>query len=207
MPRQLVPLSDCAEAAKDRDLAGQAETSKKARAELDKAGGDYSKLSPGAREALTLDSQKFYQLAFSAYRAAEADMRKDPDYASVPIDQKTGNVDKASKEYKDLATTYHVEDANEILGNASDQLRKLGHGYTPYGQQPSPPGTVGNPQPLKPFEAVRSLSPKPTKPGEKLDAEGAQKYMTLAGGDKAKAAELLTVKDGQDNYTPCPNPQ
>lgn len=103
-------------------------TIKKARADLSKVNGDYSKLPEGDKEALTGDAQKRYQLTFNAYQAAQNDLKKDADFANIPTDAK-GNVDTNSAEYKALAEKYHLEDANEQLADAYDTLRKLGHGY------------------------------------------------------------------------------
>ena len=182
---------DYADAKKATDDLKDEGTAKKARADLTKVGGDYSKLDPGDKEALTSDAQKRFQVTENLYQAALSDMRKDPDYANVPIDEKSGNVQVGSPEYRQLAEKYHVFDADDQLGAAYDTLRQLGYGYQKPGAGDEltvkEPGTVGNP----------SATPKPGKPGEKLNAEGAQQYIKAAGGDKAKAIQMAQ-HDGWD---------
>jgi hypothetical protein len=129
-------------------------TVKKARQHLSELGGDYSKLMAGDKEALSGDAYKRYQFSFQAYQGAQKDLRADPDFSDVPIDEKTGDVDKSSQQYKDLAEKYHVTDAQEQVGVAYDNLRKLGLGYNKPGAGDNKPGnqkphTVGNPGPFK----------------------------------------------------------
>jgi hypothetical protein len=104
-------------------------TAKAARKALDKVGGDYTKLDEGQKEALRGDAMKQYQFAWNVAQAAQRDMQKDPDWFSVPVDAQ-GNPDRTSRQFKDLAERYHVDDANAELGDAYDTLRKLGHGYS-----------------------------------------------------------------------------
>jgi hypothetical protein len=135
-----------ADAQKARDEYKTAGTVKAARKELSSVGGDYSKLSDGAKEALRGDAQKQYDLSWNVYQAARKDMQRDSDFSSVPVDAK-GNVDTNSQEFKDLAAKYHVDEANEQLGSAYDDLRQLGHGYKAPGSTPAPAAkTPGAPE-------------------------------------------------------------
>jgi hypothetical protein len=147
---------------------------KQARKELSKVGGDYSKLSEGSREALRVDAQKQYDLSWNVYQSARRDMQRDADYLSIPVDAK-GNPDTNSAEYKDLAAKYHVEQANEQLGSAYDDLRQLGHGYKPPGSKGTNPSTEGPAAPAK---------------GTAITPAAAQQFLKLAGNDPEKAKQL-----------------
>ena len=163
-----------AEAVKQRNEIKDAGTVKAARAELSKVGGDYSKLSDGAKDALRVNAQKEFQATWNVAQAAERDMQKDPDYYSVPVDAK-GNPDKNSAEYKDLAEKYHLEDAQAQLGDAYDELRQLGHGYKPPGSTGTKPSVEG---------------PRAPAHGTAITPQAAQQFMQLAGGDPEKAKAL-----------------
>jgi hypothetical protein len=181
-------VKDLDQAKKALDNYKDAGTVKAARTELNSVGGDYSKLSPGAKEALTTDAQKRFQLTSNVLSAAQKELEKDDDYGNVPLDKATGDPDKNSQEYKDLAKKYNIDAAQEQVADAYDTLRQLGHGYKkPGGDQPARPNTVANPSPL----------PKPPQPGAKLTPENAQLYMKEAGGDKLKAFQMAT-RDGWD---------
>jgi hypothetical protein len=112
-------------------------TVKKARADLSKVDGDFTKLNEGDREALRDDAQKRYSLSYNAYLTAQKDMQRDPRYVGLPVDA-NGNVDETTKQYKDLADEYHVSDAQSQLGDSYDELRQLGHGYNKFGGQAKP---------------------------------------------------------------------
>jgi hypothetical protein len=141
---------DYAQASKALSDFKEGETAKKARAELTKNGGDYSKLSPGAKDALLGDSERRFSLTMSAYQSAEKDMEKDTDYGMLPTDAK-GNVDTNSPEYQALANKYHVSDANAALGDSYQELRQLGIGYKQYGGTP-PPATTQQASNLTPAQ-------------------------------------------------------
>ena len=162
-----------AEARKALDDYKNAGTVKAARKALDAAGGDPLKLSEGQREALRSDAGKEFKLSWDVYQAAQKDMRQDPDFFSVPTDAK-GNPDRNSQEYKDLAAKYHVEEANDQLGDSFDMLRKLGHGYKP------------------PGGGDEAKLPKPPKAGAPIDPTTFQTFLRANNGnfDAAKQAAI-----------------
>jgi hypothetical protein len=178
---------DYAGAKKDLQDFKDAGTVKAARVALDKVGGDYTKLGPGEKEALTTDAQKRLQLTSNVYQVAQRDMEHDEDYGNLPTLTKgpnVGSVDTGSDQYKDLAKKYHVDEAAEQMWDSFDTLRQLGHGYNKPGGGGGDgrPHTVDNPTSL----------PKPPQPGAKLTKDDAALFLKQAGGDKLKAAQLAT---------------
>jgi hypothetical protein len=161
-----------AEAAKARDDFKNAGTVKAARKRLDAVGGDPEKLNEGEKEALRQDAGKEFKLSWDVYQAAQRDMSRDPDFVSVPVDAK-GNPDRSSQEFKDLAAKYHVEEANEQLGDSYDFLRKLGHGYKKPGEG----------------DAAQKGPAAPTK-GAPITPEAIEQFKKAAGGDPEKAKAL-----------------
>ena len=179
------------QAKRERDDYKEQGTVKEARKELDKVGGDPTKLSAGSKDALRTGAEKDFQLNWNVYQGAQRDLEKELQNSSVPLDAK-GDPDVNSKEYKELEEKYQVPEAREQLFSAQDLLRKLGYGYKTPCQETPPPGTVGNPKPPTGAQAADFLKgpPKPKTPGEPLDEATAKQYMEHAGGDKAKAREL-----------------
>jgi hypothetical protein len=171
-------------------------TGKLARKHLDDVGGDYTKLSPGDREALQSDAVKRYQIDSTVYERAQNDFKKALDSGAIPLD-KDGNPDANSQEYKDL--NGFVEEARGQLHDTLTTLRQLGHGYQPYGQQtpaPAPAAAAATVQPESknlPAEITtargRLPMPKPPAPGTAITAQSFKPFLQAAGGDVEKAKE------------------
>jgi hypothetical protein len=199
-----------AEAKKDMDQRSEDGTVKAARAELSKVDGDISKLSPGSRVALRGDAQKQYGMAWNVYQAAQRDMQRDSDYQALPIDAK-GNPDTNSPEYQKLAAKYHVDEAQEQLGDVYNELRQLGVGYRPPGA--TPPATVAPaaqaPQPGTPAaEAARTLAAQQQRKTEQQQREMEQADEQLVStydkplpGLSQEANEIRTTLKANKNWS------
>lgn len=190
---------DYATASKDWSEYRDTETAKKARKELTDVNGDYSKLSPGAKDALTNDAQKSYGLAYDKLRAGQSEMMKDPGYSALPTDAQ-GNVDMNSTAYQSLATKYKLNEAEQDVNDSYDELRQLRHGY-------KAPGSADTTQPAPaqaaPPAAVAGFRSEQTA---KADAAAQQATDAQKAIDEREADSPTTVRTSGRNAVSIPNP-
>ena len=190
-----------AEATKFRTLSKGDDTLKGARQAFDKTvdlahpQGDFNALNPGQKEVLAENARKQYQLTYAATQRAKSEFQKMVSMAGVegglPIDEKTGEVDTNSNEYKDAKS--QLDRLNEALGEAQNDMNRfttLGHQVKPItpviGDEPTEVGLSG-----------------PPKPGAPITREAFQPYLKANDGDLEKAKQAA-IKAG---WGPPSNPQ
>jgi hypothetical protein len=177
------------------------DTVKGARKELDKVGGDVSKLSPGSRDALQTEAVKQYSIDSAVYDRAQTEMKKRLDSGEIPLD-KDGNPDVNSEAYKD---------ANDFLAESREQLhssltlmRQLGHGYQPYNPEPKTTpaaAPAGAPAKTLPDEITTARGrlpqslPKPPAAGSAITRAAFAPYLQKFDGDVEKAKQAA-IGDG-----------
>ena len=192
-----------AEASKFRNLSKGDDTLKGARQAFDKTvdlahpNGDFNSLPPGQKEILAENARKQYQVTYAATQRAKDEFKKMVSQAGVdgglPIDEKTGEVDTNSNEYKDAKS--QLDRLTEALNEAQDDMNS----FTTLGHQvkvTEPPAVGGEP-------TEKNLPISPPKPGAPIPDDILRLYLREAGGDVQKAKAAATSA----GWGPPSNPQ
>lgn len=154
---------DHTRAIEDKQKLAETDTVKAARRHLTGVKGDYSKLTPGEKDALRDDYEKRYKADYAIFTSGMREMQRDPRYALLPLDAQ-GRTDTSSEEYKELADEYHILEANENLSDEYNALKQLRYGYP----NVAPARPVAPASPVVPAKTAPAGTPASVKPGQKL---------------------------------------